>query len=383
MLLAAFCAVAAAWQIGQGTHLPGVQLASRSARRSSIPVATNTEASQALADAAALVGYDNFVRTNPHSDRFETREFHHVELYCADASSAAARFSHALGMDLVARSDAPTEHSGFCSLCVRSGEVRFVFSAPRRHERAPPPDAPQSQFGFDPELAHHFLETHGGLAVRAIGIEVKNVDAAFAACVSGGGTPVLAPRPLRDGVAVRGAMAEVALYGDVVLRLLSIDSNWTGAHLPGYENLSTATDAPSDYGVERFDHIVGNVRELLPTVRHLQAMTGFHEFAEFTAEDVGTVDSGLNSMVLASNDERVLLPVNEPTYGTRRRCESPAHPYALRHRSACLRSTPCKQHSRKRQTVTRHMGSVRTPAHMSAPARLPLIVAPRWHGSWA
>jgi len=24
---------------------------------------------------------------------------------------------------------------------------------------------------------------------------------------------------------------------------------------------------------------------------------GFHEFAEFTADDVGTVDSGLNSMV--------------------------------------------------------------------------------------
>ncbi|KAL3894364.1 MAG: hypothetical protein SGPRY_013830, partial [Prymnesium sp.] len=35
----------------------------------------------------------------------------------------------------------------------------------------------------------------------------------------------------------------------------------------------------------------------------------------------GTVDSGLNSMVLASNSELVLLPVNEPTYGTRRRSQ--------------------------------------------------------------
>jgi len=31
--------------------------------------------------------------------------------------------------------------------------------------------------------------------------------------------------------------------------------------------------------------------------------TGFHEFCEFTAEDVGTVDSGLNSVVLANNNE--------------------------------------------------------------------------------
>lgn len=49
--------------------------------------------------------------------------------------------------------------------------------------------------------------------------------------------------------------------------------------------------------------------------------TGFHEFAEFVAEDVGTVDSGLNSMVLANNNELVLLPINEPTFGTKRKSQ--------------------------------------------------------------
>jgi 4-hydroxyphenylpyruvate dioxygenase len=49
--------------------------------------------------------------------------------------------------------------------------------------------------------------------------------------------------------------------------------------------------------------------------------TGFHEFAEFTTEDVGTVDSGLNSMVLANNNEMILLPMNEPTFGTRRKSQ--------------------------------------------------------------
>ncbi|MCG8462780.1 MAG: hypothetical protein MI919_41370, partial [Holophagales bacterium] len=47
----------------------------------------------------------------------------------------------------------------------------------------------------------------------------------------------------------------------------------------------------------------------------------FHEFAEFTAEDVGTVDSGLNSIVLANNNEYVLLPINEPTFGTKRKSQ--------------------------------------------------------------
>merc|ERR1711966_267246 len=77
----------------------------------------------------------------------------------------------------------------------------------------------------------------------------------------------------------------------------------------------------STFGLFRLDHCVGNCYELISTAQHLAAMTGFHEFAEFTAEDVGTVDSGLNSVVLASNNERVLLPLNEPTYGTRRKSQ--------------------------------------------------------------
>eukprot|EP01033_Poteriospumella_lacustris_P000194 gene194-129_t len=50
-------------------------------------------------------------------------------------------------------------------------------------------------------------------------------------------------------------------------------------------------------------------------------MTGFHDFAEFVAEDVGTLDSGLNSMVLANNNELILLPINEPTFGTKRKSQ--------------------------------------------------------------
>lgn len=53
----------------------------------------------------------------------------------------------------------------------------------------------------------------------------------------------------------------------------------------------------------------------------MKGFTGFHEFAEFTAEDVGTSESGLNSVVLANNDETVLIPMNEPVYGTKRKSQ--------------------------------------------------------------
>lgn len=51
------------------------------------------------------------------------------------------------------------------------------------------------------------------------------------------------------------------------------------------------------------DATFGNGRPL--QVEYLGGMTGMHEFAEFSAADIGTVDSGLNSIVLASNSEMV------------------------------------------------------------------------------
>jgi hypothetical protein len=74
-------------------------------------------------------------------------------------------------------------------------------------------------------------------------------------------------------------------------------------------------------GLERMDHIVNNVPNLFEAIDYFMNATGFHEFSEFTAEDVGTVDSGLNSLVMANNNEFVLMPVNEPTFGTPRKSQ--------------------------------------------------------------
>lgn len=46
------------------------------------------------------------------------------------------------------------------------------------------------------------------------------------------------------------------------------------------------------YGLHRLDHAVGNAPKMQPVLQYLTQMTGWHHFAEFTAEDVGTLDSG-------------------------------------------------------------------------------------------
>jgi 4-hydroxyphenylpyruvate dioxygenase len=95
------------------------------------------------------------------------------------------------------------------------------------------------------------------------------------------------------------------MFGDVVIRWMSGD--YDGPALPNYEELLPAVN--NSYGLERIDHVVSNVPNLFEAVDYLMQAIGLHEFSEFTAEDVGTVDSGLNSMV--STQSRPYLDTNQ------------------------------------------------------------------------
>ncbi|OMP03530.1 hypothetical protein CCACVL1_02383 [Corchorus capsularis] len=273
-----------------------------------------------------LQGFSSFVRTNPKSDRFTVKRFHHIEFWCADATNTARRFSWGLGMQFVAKSDLSTGNMTHASYLLRSGELHFLFTAPYSPSIAQSqnlsPNSTASIPTFDHSACRSFSASHG-LGVRAIAIEVEDAEIAFTTSVSHGALPSSPPVRLGDNDAT---LAEVKLYGDVVLRYVSFNNkNDDGNHdflfLPGFEKIEDALSYPLDFGIRRLDHAVGNVPQLGPAVSYLKSFTGFHEFAEFTAEDVGTTESGLNSVVLANNDEMVLLPMNEPVFGTKRKSQ--------------------------------------------------------------
>jgi hypothetical protein len=73
-------------------------------------------------------------------------------------------------------------------------------------------------------------------------------------------------------------MAEIKLYGDVVLRLVGED-HFEGAFLPNFEDIRPPTEdghvgaGVGRYGIERFDHIVGNVWSLPKTLSYMRNIT--------------------------------------------------------------------------------------------------------------
>ena len=137
-----------------------------------------------------------------------------------------------------------------------------------------------------------FVDKHG-LGVRAVGVTVDDAKQAYEASVANGGRGVLPPTDLGGGVVI----TEVSLYGDVVLQYVSgVDDDAKKTFLPKYRRPASGAStagSPLTYGLRRLlDPRRGNVHDLIETVDYITAFTGMHQFAEFTAEDVGTVDSG-------------------------------------------------------------------------------------------
>ncbi|WJX59340.1 4-hydroxyphenylpyruvate dioxygenase [Trifolium repens] len=236
-----------------------------------------------------LVGFKNFVRTNPKSDRFKIKRFHHVEFWCTDATNTARRFSWGLGMPIVAKSDLSTGNLKHASYLLRSGDLNLLFSAAYSPSISlSSPSSKASIPTFDATTCFSFSASHG-LAVRAVAVEVDDVELAFTTSINNGAIPASPPVNLDN----RGKLAEVRLYGDAILRYIS------------YSNPNHSS----------------NPNQNPNHCKLLKGIHGFHEFAEFTEEDVGTSESGLNSVALANNEETVLFPINEPVYGTKRKSQ--------------------------------------------------------------
>jgi 4-hydroxyphenylpyruvate dioxygenase len=300
------------------------------------------------------------IGANHNTETIGSIGFHHIEFYCGDAKNTAYRFAQALGMRITGETGQMTGNDQCMSYALESGDVRLLMTAPYSQmmssrssttklnsddevkksasvtNKIDDPSAPHCLPSFSVSKAHSFFQTHG-LAAKAIGIEVRDTTAAYQAAVSRGAIPVLGPTRVETcegqkklGVTIGGCqLAEVQLYGDVVLRFVSFDKDYgldskeasSRVHFPFLPHLAPVTGKISKretFGIHRIDHAVGNVANLLAELTYVSTFSGFHEFAEFSADDVGTVESGLNSVVLASDSEDILLPLNEPTVGRRK-----------------------------------------------------------------
>ena len=113
-------------------------------------------------------------------------------------------------------------------------------------------------------------------------------------------------------------VAGIHTYGDTIHSLVE-RRNYRGLFLPGFQAV-TGRFKPAPIGLLHVDHCVGNVElgAMNTWVKFYQDVMGFRNLISFDDKDISTEYSSLMSKVVASGNDRIKFPINEPAQGRKK-----------------------------------------------------------------
>ncbi|CAL3966971.1 unnamed protein product [Diplocarpon coronariae] len=274
-----------------------------SARTLTFPTADNTN--------GAVGGMPNF------------HGYDHITWYVGNAKQAASYYTTRLGFHTVAYKGLETGSRYIASHVVANGNVRFVLTSPIRSYPCLDGDEPiaDEEHRLLEEIYEH-LGKHGD-AVKDVAFEVDHVEAVYNQAVSAGAVSVQRPRVSGDE---DGAVttAIIRTYGDTTHTLLSRDS-YRGVFLPGYRSIPSSKGDPLRHllppvALEAIDHCVGNQDwgQMKAACDYYERCLSFHRFWSVDDSQISTEFSALNSIVMASPNNVVKMPINEPAPGKKK-----------------------------------------------------------------
>ncbi|KAL9121600.1 MAG: hypothetical protein Q9187_001840 [Circinaria calcarea] len=235
--------------------------------------------------------------------------YHHITWYVGNAKQAASYYVTRMGFKVIARRGLETGSRFIASHVISNGGVTFVLTSPIR---ASDFHGENMSSNDERELAeiHSHLSKHGD-AVKDVAFEVDDVRAVYGEAVSKGAGSVAGPTIIKDRMDGEVLTATIKTYGDTTHTLVD-RSKYNGIFLPGYRAVFER-DALSDHfpsiELEAIDHCVGN--QDWDQMDYEQCL-GFHRFWSVDDENMCTEFSALASVVMASPDEVIKMPINEP-----------------------------------------------------------------------
>lgn len=153
-----------------------------------------------------------------------------------------------------------------------------------------------------------------------VAFEVDSVNDLFEAAMAAGAKAINPPSSLKDEHGCV-SMCTLQTYGETVHTLIN-RSLYRGPFLPGYR-AKEGSDPISKFlpqvDLEAIDHCVGNQdwNEMEAACEYYEKALGFHRFWSVDDKDICTDFSALKSIVMASPNDVVKMPINEPAKGKR------------------------------------------------------------------
>jgi 4-hydroxyphenylpyruvate dioxygenase len=233
-------------------------------------------------------------------DVFPIHGTDYVEFYVGNAKQASHYYRTAFGYRLVAYRGPETGVREMASYVLEQGKVRLVLTTPLQPHG---------------EIAQH-VARHGD-GVRDVALQVDDARAAYAHALAHGARSAREPQGMvdADGEVV---IAAIKTYGDTIHTLVE-RSRYAGPFLPGFVAMESSY-APEPTGIRHIDHCVGNVElgQMNRWVSFYEEVMGFRNLISFDDKDISTEYTSLMSKVVASGNERIKFPINEPAQGRKK-----------------------------------------------------------------
>ena len=231
---------------------------------------------------------------------YNIRGFNHCEFYVGNAKQAAYYYQNLLGFKIIAYSGLETGSRKSTSYVLRQNKINLVISSP---------------LVFNTEMGIH-IEKHGD-GIKDIAFNVDNAKEAYKYSIKAGAKSALAPKTIKDENGYVN-IASVNTFGDTIHSFIE-DRNYNGVFLPGFIKYQT-NQKNNSFGLLSIDHIVGNQPkgEMVNVCRFYEKVFGWHRFWTVDDKDISTKYSALRSIVMANDNEKIKMPINEPAAGEKK-----------------------------------------------------------------
>ena len=224
----------------------------------------------------------------------------HVEWWVGNARAFAGFLVSAFGFEPIGYAGPETGRSDRVSHLLRQGRIHFLVTG---------------ALGPESAIAEH-VRQHGD-GIRDVCFLVSDVEAAYESALQRGAR---SERPPAVDESDDGTIHHAAIrtYGETVHTFLD-RSGFHGVFAPHFVQSPLEPAVGPSVGLERVDHIVGNVErgKLDEWVHYYEQVLGFEQLTHFTDDQISTEYSALMSTVVWDHD-KVVLPINEPADGRRK-----------------------------------------------------------------
>ena len=236
----------------------------------------------------------------------------HVRFNVGNAKQAAYFYSRCFGFNISQVSDLTTGARDQAQYLLTQGNIRILLCT-----------------GLHADGDGNRHVSRFGDGVKDIAFTVFDAEAAYEQAIRNGGISAMEPTVVeQDGSRI--TRAAIRTYGQVVHSFVSREGDFAlprikdgGQFAPGFEHRDYAINAYNEKnpcGLMYFDHCVGNVEEgrMNEWVQWYEDVMGFALFKHFDDNDISTEHSALMSKVMASGNQMIKMPINEPADGLRK-----------------------------------------------------------------